>query len=1117
MKDKNLKEGNIIEGPFWPERIRVISCRKVGASVEINGVGLDSGRFYPRILTESDLEKIKCVELKERDFSGDAESFFLVTEGRRIRLAHQFDPLYAVNVSQIDPLPHQIDAVYFHILKHPRIRFLLADDPGAGKTIMAGLLLKELKQRGLVNRVLIVVPGHLKDQWIREMKEKFGETFKVIDRAVIEASWGKNVWIEENQAITSMDFAKQEDVMLSLAEATWDLVIVDEAHKLAAYEYGAGKITKTQRYKLGELLSKNSNFLLFLTATPHRGDPSNFRLFLELLEPGLFATNEILIESIRNGENPLFLRRLKEDLKTFDGTPIFPPRKVKTIKYRLSPDEKKLYNAVTEYVEKYYNKALEIREERRRRNITFALLILQRRLASSVRAVRRSLERRKSKLEELLKRGELIQEVGYVAEEVLEDMPEIERWEKEEELLGKLTSSRTLEELREEIDKLEELIRLAREVEKKEIETKLNELRNVMEIEKLKEKGEKLLIFTESKDTLDYLVEKLREWGLSVTYIHGGMNLDERIRAEHEFREKAQIMVSTEAGGEGINLQFCWLMVNYDIPWNPNRLEQRMGRIHRYGQQYEVHIYNLVAIDTKEGRILERLLTKLEIIGEQMGKVFDVIGDVVSAYLPAGKTLQDLIIEAITNKRSIDEILQEFERVPDEEAIKRAREAALEGLATRYIDFSRILGEMRVAKENRLVPEYIEKFFLKAAEKLGVKVEKRKDGFWRIASVPYELRNLPYDFKIRYGEVFKEYSKFSFDKEMAFKGQAEFIAPGHPLLEAVIEKIFEKYSEEIGRGATFIDPSGMMDGFIWFLEGQINDGNNQTAGKRIFALYQDCQNNIKQVSPSILWDLKPANPDSYNTTKAFMVDEDSIIAFAIENVLTKYLDEIKRQREHDAEIKRKYGLRSLQELILRSEEKLIEYEIKRAKGVDIPEVVIQMERRKKEDLEQKKAELERRIQAETNLLLLPPKILGVARVVPRPPMEDELKEDLEIERIGMQIAMNFEICHGREPEDVSSQNLGFDIRSRSPDGSYRYIEVKTRAREGKIALTPNEWLMAHRLGDEYWLYVIVNIATKPELYTIQNPATKLKPSEEVEIVRYIVDKDDWKNVAKKEL
>jgi hypothetical protein len=595
------------------------------------------------------------------------------------------------------------------------------------------------------------------------------------------------------------------------------------------------------------------------------------------------------------------------------------------------------------------------------------------------------------------------------------------------------------------------------------------------------------------------------------------MNLDKRIQAEHEFRERAQIMVSTEAGGEGINLQFCWLMVNYDIPWNPNRLEQRMGRIHRYGQQYEVHIYNLVAIDTKEGMILEKLLTKLEIIGEQVGKVFDVIGDVVSAYLPAGKTLQDLIIEAITNKRSLDEILQDFERVPDEEAIKMAREAALEGLATRYIDFSRILGEMRIAKENRLVPEYIEKFFLKAAEKLGVRVEMRKDGFWRIPNVPYELRNLPYGFKIRYGFVFKEYGKFSFEKEKAFKGQAEFIAPGHPLLEAVIERIFEKYSGEVERGATFIDPSGMMDGFIWFLEGEINDGNGQVAGKRIFALYQDIQNNnIKQVSPSILWDLKPANPTSLKIINAPVVNENVVIAFAVENVLSKYLDEIKRQREHDAEIKRKYGLRSLQELILRSEEKLIEYETKRAKGIEIPEATIQTERRKKEDFERKKAELEKKIQAETNLLLSPPKILGVVRVIPQTPIEDELKEDLEIEKIGMQIVMNFEISQGRNPEDVSLQKLGFDIRSKASDGSYRYIEVKARAREGKIALTPNEWLMANRLKDEYWLYVVVNVATKPELYTIQNPAIKLKPNEEIEIVRYIIDKDDWKNVAKKE-
>jgi superfamily II DNA or RNA helicase len=1111
MLEERFGPGSILEGPFWPERIRVISSEKLGKSIKIYGEGLNTGRLYPMILTEKDLAKVKKIEIRIRDFSCYPEAFFLVIEGRRIRLAHQFDPLYAVNVSQIDPLPHQIDGVYFRILRQPTIRFLLADDPGAGKTIMAGLVLKELKQRGLVNRILIVVPGHLRDQWIREMKEKFGETFKAIDRDVMNASPYQNVWLEENQAITSMDFAKQDDVKVSLAEATWDLVIVDEAHKLAAYEYGE-KITKTQRYKLGELLSKNSTFLLFLTATPHRGDPSNFRLLLNLLEPGFFANNEILVESIRNRDNPLFLRRLKEDLKRFDGTPIFPPRKVTTIKYRLSDDEKILYNAVTDYVQKYYNKALMIKEEKRKRNITFALLILQRRLASSVRAVRKSLERRRNRLQELLKQGQIIQEVEYISEDILEDMPEIERWRREEELLEKLTSSETREELEEEIERLNELIRLAKEVEKKEIETKLNELKNVIDAEEIKKRKEKLLIFTESKDTLEYLVEKIREWGYTVTFIHGGMNLFKRIDAEHEFKEKAQIMVSTEAGGEGINLQFCHLMVNYDIPWNPNRLEQRMGRIHRYGQQYEVHIFNLVAIDTKEGRILERLLTKIETIGRQMGKVFDVIGDVISAYLPEGKRLQDLIIEAVTNIRSLDEILKDFERVPDEEAIKRAREATLEGLATRHIDFSRILGEMRVAKENRLIPEYIEKFFLKASNNLGINVEKRRDGFWRIERIPYELRRVSHDFKLRYGEVYGEYNKFSFDKEMAFKGQAEFVAPGHPLLEAVIEKIFEKYGEDVEKGSVFLDPSGKLNGFIWFLEGQINDGNGAIAGKRIFAVYQDSENNITQVPPSIIWDLKPSESLTEIPDKPDL-NENSIVDYAIENILTNYLHEIKEQREHDARIKRKYGLRSLQELISRSEEKLTDYEIRRAKGEDIPEAVIQRERSRKEEFERRKIELEKRIEAETNLSLSPPKILGVCAVIPQPP-EDELKEDREVEEIGMKVAMEFEKSQGRMPEDVSLQNLGFDIRSRSSDGSIRYIEVKARAKDGKIALTPNEWLMAHRLKNEYWLYVVVNVATKPELYTIQNPSEKLKPEEVVEIVRYIVK--DWKNVASRE-
>lgn len=1102
-----LEPESILEGPFWSERIKVIFSKQIGTGILLCGIGIKSGQGFENILTESDLAKIKRVDLRRRDFSGDADSLFLSMEAKRIRFAFQFDPLHAVNVSQIDPLPHQIDGVYFYILKHPRIRFLLADDPGAGKTIMAGLILKELKQRGLVNKALIVIPGHLKDQWLRELKEKFGETFRVIDRAIMDASWGRNVWREESQAITSMDFAKQEDVMVSLAEATWDLVIVDEAHKMAAYQYGR-KLARTERYKLGELLSRNCNFLLFLTATPHRGDPSNFRLFLDLLEPGFFATNEMLEESIKDKDNPLFLRRLKEDLKNFDGTPIFPPRKVITVKYRLSDDEKRLYNAVTEYVEKHYRKAMD--QPEKKRNAAFALLILQRRLASSLRAIRRSLERRRNKLRELYGRGKIIQEVGYVDEEALEDSPEVERWRKEDELLEKLTSVDTLEELKEELEKLDELIKLARDAEKKEVETKLNELKRVMDEEKLGKNGEKLLIFTESKDTLEYLVEKIRSWGYTVTYIHGGLNLDRRIGAEHEFKEKAQIMISTEAGGEGINLQFCWLMVNYDIPWNPNRLEQRMGRIHRYGQQYEVHIHNLVAVDTREGKILERLFNKLEIIKEHLGsdRVFDVIGDIYP-----GRSLQDLIIDAITNKRSLGDILKDFERVTDEEAIKRVEEATLEGLATKHIDLSHILGESRIAKENRLVPEYIEKFFLKASEKMGIKVGKRRDGFYRIPSVPYEFRDLPFKFRIKFGEVFREYGKFSFDKEQAFKGQAEFVAPGHPLLEATVERIFKKYSNEVEKGSVFLDPSGNMNGFIWFLEGQVNDGGGNIAGKRIFALYHDSQDNIKQVSPSVLWDLKPHKASAVKELIS-TPSENPILGFAVEKILPRYLEELKSQRLHDAEIKRKYGIRSLQELVLKSEEKLLDYETRKSKGESIPDVIIQNERRNRGELEKKKDLLETQIESEINLLLSLPKIIGAVAVLPKIPVDDILKEDKEIEEIGMRVAMEFELAQGRNPKDVSAQNLGFDIRSKAPDESFRYIEVKARARGGKIALTPNEWLMAHRLGNEYWLYVVTNAGKAPELYTIQNPAKKLKPEEKVEVVRYIVT--NWKNAATKE-
>jgi len=1102
-----IEPDNVLNGPFWPEKVRVISVRHIGTNqTKIEAVGLRSMRYYNSILSFQDIESIEIIESKMFRFTGDGTLSYLYLESHRIRNAFQFDPLFAVNVSQIDPLPHQIEAVYNYILQNPRIRFMLADDPGAGKTIMAGLLLKELKYRGLVQRTLIVAPGHLKDQWHREMKDKFQEKFKVVDRNLMRSSWGQNVFTDENQAIISLDFAKQDDVMLALKDSRWDLTIVDEAHKMSAYKYGE-KVTKTGRYNLGELLSPLTDYLLFLTATPHRGDPENFRLLLDLLEPGLFADTSMLAESIENRDNPLFLRRLKENLKDFDDVPIFPPRTVETIGYQLSDEEARLYNAVTEYVQKHFNKAL----EKEKRNVAFALTILQRRLASSVRAIRKSLERREERLKILLEKSQIFQDIQF-DEGYLDDLEEKERWKKEEELLAKLTSADSFDELEVEIEKLQDLVAIAKEVEKKEIETKLTELKRVMDSEHLSSTDVKLLIFTESKDTLEYLVEKLKKWGYPVVFIHGGMDLDQRIRAENEFKNTAQIMVSTEAGGEGINLQFCWLMVNYDIPWNPNRLEQRMGRIHRYKQRHHVHIYNLVATDTREGRILARLFEKLQHIRDQLGsdRVFDVIGEVLT-----GKSLKDLIVDAIADRGMWEEALRDFERTPDEAIIRKVREASLEALATPHIDLSRVLGEQRQAIENKLVPEYVEQFFITAAAPLNIKIEERQKGIWRITSVPFDVRDQPHEFKIRFGEVFKEYNKITFDKGNVAQHEAEFVAMGHPLLESAVSSILTQYESIAAEGSTFEDPERKKDGIVWFFECEIRDGNAKTAGKRLLALYQDLLNTADPfsfVNSSILYDLKPLSERESSTEVSQLpsgsIDMDAINMFVINHGIEVYRKELLERRQRDADIKQKYGIRSLDSMILESDAKLSDYETRRLKKEHVPpEVTIHNELRKKEDLERKKKNLLKEIEAETHLYPVEPKIISAVRVVPGPAIGGEMFPDSEIEQLGMQVVAEYERSKGREPEDVHLKNLGYDIRSCDKEERFRYIEVKARARSGDIALTPNEWTMASRLRDKYWLYVVINARSNAALYLIPDPASKLQPEKVVSIVRYVVK--DW--------
>ena len=378
-------KSDIIRSDRWSEPIQIDLIEDIGGGYfRVLGVGINSRDRYDQILSQSDIESISLFK-QELTFKADTEKVFLSLENLRYKLVSIYDPLLAINTSKVDPLPHQIEAVYGYVLQMPRIRFLIADDPGAGKTIMAGLIIKELKLRQLIDRILIVVPGHLKDQWRRELKERFEENFVIIDRSLMDSHFGENVWSKENQIITSIDFGKRDEILPTLDATNFDLIIVDEAHKMSAYQYG-NKTSKSKRYRLGETISHISEHLLFLTATPHKGDQDNFRLFLDLLSEGFFANNQLLQESIEDKDNPLFIRRVKEDLKDFEGKPLFLPRNVYTLTYNLgvdSPTEKILYNNLTEYVELQFNKAL---ASSSRRNVAFALIVLQRRFASSTYA-----------------------------------------------------------------------------------------------------------------------------------------------------------------------------------------------------------------------------------------------------------------------------------------------------------------------------------------------------------------------------------------------------------------------------------------------------------------------------------------------------------------------------------------------------------------------------------------------------------------------------------------------------------------------------------------------------------------------------------------------------------
>ena len=1117
-----LGEGTVLEGPHWTEPVKVLAAKLRGTRVEIQAVGVHTKRLWNKLLTGDDFAKVTITAAGEvAALNGNPTHFRLAAEAHRIRLAYQYDPHFAVSVSQVDPLPHQMDAVYSHLLTQPRIRFLIADDPGAGKTIMAGLTLKELKCRGLVERTLIVTPANLTPQWRRELQDKFKETFTVINRGTIGSSYGRNVWEDNPQCITSIDFvARQDDILNQLRDVRWDLVIVDEAHKMAAYRYGQ-KVNRTQRYEFGEFIRDRTDHLLFLTATPHKGDPDNFALLLQLLDRDLYASGDILAEANSHDENRIMIRRLKEDMKKFDGSPCFPPRNVQTLSYDLTSDELLLYNEVTSYVQHNYQRALSADN----RNVGLALTVLQRRLASSVAAIRRSLERRLKRLKDLHKLGKIHQEYGEIPED-LEDLAEDERWQFEDDIVERLTMAGNMFELETEIQELERLVSTAKHNEKQVRETKFEELRQVLG-QHVSGKEERLLIFTEHKDTLDFLVRKLSDLGYHCCTIHGGMSLENRIAAEREFYEvKPSVLVATEAAGEGINLQFCSLMVNYDIPWNPNRLEQRMGRIHRYGQENEVMIFNFVAHNTREGEVMEKLLDKLKDMKKALGsdRVYDVIGEIIP--LPR---FDSLMKDWLAKRRSMQEILKDIELQTDEKQVARIRADMNDtSLGSRFINLTQLEEDRQKSKEQRLMPEYIEKFFVEAFRSFGGTIVSLKDrkGIWSIGRVPPELRKQSESLERRFGRIGQTYPQLSFDKEQT-RGysEIEFLGPGHALFEGIVERVLRDYGGALRQGAVFFNAEATEPGVLWLLKCGVEDGRGTLAGERLVAVHLTA-NEYRKSQPYALLDLKAPETlaDVAASVRQTAASEDAVIDWSLDSVTPEYFQEIQGRRSRELGIKEKYVRKSLQFLISESNKKISKYDhqlrqlgqVDEARKLNLQGNRAQEEERKSQLQERLKTRLAE-MEQEKHLSEKPPEIIGVAVILP-PPQEvvaavGGMENDPIVEAIAVEETKKYEIGQGRKPVSVEEENCGWDVTSLLDGQAVRYIEVKGRGGVGSVALTPNEWIKAQRFGKDYWLYIVTNCHSTPELHLIQDPASKLNPKEEMSVVRYIVTSPDWRRAA----
>lgn len=753
-----FKAGDVVKGPQFPETVEIKKCESIDdVFYVVEAIGRTSNQFF-ELLVEKDafssMEKLNASDTIEQKLEpADIQHFLLYNA---LSNEAKYARTRALGNKNVLPLPHQIEAVYGRMLQVPQTRFLLADDPGAGKTIMSGMLIKELEARHSVERILILVPPLVLKQWQEELQDKFHEAFHIINRAVLKEYGGKNPFISNHHCLASVYWAAKDDIKKLIYEAQFDLVIVDEAHKMAAYTHGTikKKTTRTKLYQLGEQILPKTPHCLLLTATPHKGDMENFRHLMKLIDEDIFSDTSVN-ETLREKSNPFIIRRLKENLKNFDDTPIFPRRTTKTLQYHLTDEELDLYDSVTNYVKEHFNRAM----NKGNNSTAFAMMLLQRRLSSSIEAIHLSLQRRYKRLKKLYQQTERERNKYLkLIEKMSVDEYDEETNEQQELMERKFEQAVDLidtEELEKEIKELKRLLTKTTHLLSYTTERKYQELEETLfGVDGLLHQGEKILIFTEAADTMNYLERKLLERVPKVAKIVGSFSMDERRRQVEMFRNECQIMIATDAGGESINLQFCNQMINYDIPWNPNKLEQRMGRIHRIGQKNEVFVFNLVAQNTREGHVMTRLLEKMERMKEDLGSdlVYNFMGEILDDH----DSLASIMQEAVLHREKLDEIVDKMDKTISDENAKLLEILQKERLDEETIDVPSLKREQNDITVKKIPNRIYLSFTDYILRKRNVRVLESNEGkVKRIERIPKFLREQFPELNLTNSETYK--------------------------------------------------------------------------------------------------------------------------------------------------------------------------------------------------------------------------------------------------------------------------------------------------------------------------------------------------------------------------